>query len=116
LRVVLGVGLKMPVCIYCLKEKAPTDFNIDHVIPESFGAFENNFTLTEAVCKECNQYFGDKLELFLGRDTFEGMLRFMQGVKAPEEFKFLNNRRILVRLGEEGPWNQKMLWKRKGSP
>lgn len=93
----------MPVCIYCLNEKAPSDFNIDHVIPESFGTFENNFTLTEAVCRECNQYLGDKLELFLGRDTFEGMLRFMQGVKAPEEFKFLNKKRVLFTLGEEGP-------------
>jgi hypothetical protein len=94
----------MPVCIYCLKEKVSTDFNVDHVIPESFGTFENNFTLTEAVCKECNQFFGDNLELFLGRDTYEGMLRFVQGVKAPKEFRFLNNRRILFRLGEEGPW------------
>jgi len=95
--------------MYCLKEKAPIDFNIDHVIPESFGAFENNFTLTETVCKECNQYFGDKLELFLGRDTFEGMLRFMHGVKAPKEFKFLNSRRILFRLSEDGPWKGAIL-------
>lgn len=102
-------GLKVPVCIYCLKEKPPTDFNIEHVIPESFGAFENNFTLIKAVCWECNKYFGDKLELFLGRDTFEGMLRFMQGAKAPKEFKFLNNRRILFRLSEDGPWKGAIL-------
>jgi hypothetical protein len=99
----------MPKCIYCLEDKTATDFNIDHVIPESFGSFENNFTLVETVCSECNQYFGDELELFLGRDTFEGMLRYTYEVKAPNEFKFLNNRRLLFRLKEEGLWKGAIL-------
>jgi hypothetical protein len=99
----------MPKCIYCLEDKTVTDFNIDHVIPESFGSFKNNFTLIETVCSECNQYFGNELELFLGRDTFEGMLRYTYEVKAPNEFKFLNNRRLLFRLKEEGSWKGAIL-------
>jgi HNH endonuclease len=96
--------LNMPKCIYCLEDRAKSDFTKDHVIPESFGTFKNNFTLVNKVCGKCNQYFGDELELFLGRDTFEGMLRYVYGVKAPQDFKFLHENRILFRLSEEGTW------------
>lgn len=94
----------MPICIYCLEDKPLSEFSRDHVIPESFGTFKNNFTLTQEVCAKCNQYFGDKLELFLGRDTYEGMTRFILGVKAPEEFESFNRRRISFKLLEEGVW------------
>jgi hypothetical protein len=42
-------------------------------------------------------------------DTFEGMLRYTYEVKAPNEFKFLNNRRLLFRLKEEGSWKGAIL-------
>jgi hypothetical protein len=94
----------MPKCIYCLEDKTVEEFNIEHVIPQSFGSFENNFTLTETVCVDCNQYFGNELELSLGRDTYEGLLRYIYKVKASKAFKFLNNKRLLFRLKEKGPW------------
>ena len=53
-----------PTCIYC--RATGVVFDRDHVIPEAFGMFENNFVLT-CVCKSCNKFFGDELELVLGR-------------------------------------------------
>jgi hypothetical protein len=51
-------------CIYCKVEKDAKYFTkVEHVIPQSFGHFENNLTLRNVVCDDCNQYFGDNLEL-----------------------------------------------------
>lgn len=62
-------------CIYCLKEKISNKFRKrEHVIPQMFGRFKNNLILRGFVCDNCNQYFGDNLELALGRDTIEGII------------------------------------------
>ncbi len=80
-------------CIYCLKEKDKSFFNkIEHVIPKSFGSFENNFTLKNIVCDECNQFFGDKIEIGLARDTLEGTYRYDYNIKDPSEFKTAGKR------------------------
>jgi len=66
-------------CIYCLEDKPSDSFKkTEHVLPQSFGKFKNNLTLNKIVCDTCNQYFGDNLELPLGRETLEGMARFDQ--------------------------------------
>jgi len=95
----------MPRCAYCLDEKADEHFRkTEHVLPLSFGTFENNFTLRGTVCDECNQYFGNHLELALARDTFEGHSRFTYGVKDPEEFRpFGRGSRIIIKI-LEGPF------------
>ena len=95
----------MPRCIYCLEDKAEEHFRkAEHVLPQSFGTFENNFTLRRVVCDDCNQYFGDHLELALARDTFEGHSRFIYRVKDPEEFRpFGRGSRIIIRI-MEGPF------------
>ncbi len=94
----------MPRCVYCLNEKANEYFRkAEHVLPQSFGTFENNFTLRGTVCDECNQYFGNHLELALARDTFEGHSRFTYGVRDPEEFRpFGRSSRIIIKIFE-GP-------------
>ncbi len=91
------------ICIYCLEDRGQSSFTkVEHVVPQSFGGFENNLTLHETVCDGCNQYFGDNLEIALGRDTYEGGLRFQYGLKSPGEFKSLGKKsRLLVRV-EEG--------------
>ena len=62
-------------CIYCLKEKNTNEFRKkEHVIPQMFGRFKSNLVLRNFVCDNCNQYFGDNLELALGRDTIEGVI------------------------------------------
>jgi len=89
-------------CIYCLKDKGPDLFSKEHVIPESFGVFRNNFTLIKIVCKDCNKYFGDNLEIALARDTLEGGLRFSYKVKDPKDFRTLGQKSRLVFKVAEG--------------
>lgn len=81
----------MRVCIYCLERKSESAFNREHVIPEAFGAFEGNLVI-ECVCKDCNRYFGETIDLKLARDSFEGIDRFLSGMKSPAEYKSLGRR------------------------
>lgn len=95
------------ICIYCLKKKEPNLFDKEHVIPESFGKFKpNNLTLINTVCKECNSYFGEKLELFLGRDSLEGILRYNLGLREvyDKNIKRFGNKRITFQIDAEGKW------------
>jgi hypothetical protein len=92
----------MPQCVYCFEEKSNECFRkIEHVLPQSFGTFEKNFTLRGTVCDECNQYFGNHLELALARDSYEGLSRFTYRVRDPDEFRpFGRGSRIIIRLRE----------------
>lgn len=89
-------------CIYCLEDKPDSLFTkTEHVLPQSFGLFKNNFTLNKIVCDHCNEFFGDNLELSLGRDTFEGISRFECGIKKPEDFKHIGKKsRLKVKVDE----------------
>ena len=49
-------------CIYCLKLKAPQQFNRDHVVPELFGKFRHNLVLHRAVCTACNSTLGEETQ------------------------------------------------------
>lgn len=70
-------------CIYCLKEKPPEKYKKrEHVMPQCYGTFSpDNLILYQTVCDECNQYFGEEIELYLGRDTMEGVERYRYGIK-----------------------------------
>lgn len=93
-------------CIYCLNNKNEKAFNrAEHVMPQSFGLFANNFVLNnpdnKAVCDECNQYFGDNLEIDLARDSFEGIARYDHKIKKPSQFKSLGKRsRLIIKIAE----------------
>jgi len=51
-------------CVYCVEDKPLSSFTkVEHVMPQSFGLFTNNLTLVNTVCDDCNQYFGDNLEI-----------------------------------------------------
>jgi len=89
-------------CIYCLQAKPISAFrHREHVMPRCFGTFRpDNLILREVVCDECNQYFGEDIELVLGRDSIEGILRYRYGIKpekAPRSHKRLKFR---VEAGE----------------
>lgn len=76
----------------------------EHVLPQSFGKFKDNLTLVRSVCDDCNQFFGDYLELPLARDTVEGQSRVDFDVKKPEEFRSPGPQtRLKVRIAE-GPF------------
>lgn len=100
----LADDLRTIKCIYCLQERDRRSYTkVEHVLPQSFGTFDQNFTLREVVCDECNQYFGDNLEIFLARDTYEGQLRFTHGVKDASEFKELGrSSRVAIKHAEGG--------------
>lgn len=92
-------------CIYCLDEKGTEFFKkSEHVIPQSFGVFKNNLILKNAVCDSCNQFFGDNLELDLGRDSFEGISRYRYKVKPKHDFKSVGKRSRLKMQVAEGPF------------
>ncbi len=74
----------MITCVYCLENKPISFFKkAEHVLPQSFGLFKNNFTLRKIVCDQRNEYFGNNLEIVLARDTYEGGLRFETNIKEP---------------------------------
>ena len=75
------------------------------MVPDSFGKFKNTLTLPKSarlVCADCNQYFGDYVELYLGRDSWEGWLRIKYGIKSPGQFKPFYDKRCVFRLEEQG--------------
>lgn len=89
-------------CIYCKEDKTLSSYKKrEHVIPQAFGRFiPDNLVLKKCVCDECNQFFGDKIELFLGRDSFESIERLKHGMKPKEPLR--NRRRIKSRI-RSGP-------------
>lgn len=98
----LAEDLRTFKCIYCLQERDRRSYTkAEHVLPQSFGTFDQNFTLREVVCDECNHYFGNNLEIYLARDTYEGQLRFTHGVKDASDFKELaRSSRVAIKYAE----------------
>ncbi len=90
-------------CIYCLETKSKNSYKKrEHVIPQCFGKFSpDNMILYESVCDDCNQYFGNKIELFFGRDSLEGIERLRHGIKPRKPLK--NPRRVQSKICE-GEW------------
>lgn len=88
-------------CIYCLKDRDANFFSKgEHVVPECLGKFKNNLVLHNIVCDECNQYFGDNLELVLGRDSFPGIARYRFGLK-PKNIPFYSRMSFRISGGHE---------------
>jgi hypothetical protein len=87
-------------CIYCLQDKSKSSFQKrEHVIPQFFGRFTpDNLILRELVCDECNQFFGDKIELFWGRDSLESILRLKHGLRPKDSLK--NRKRVRSKIHE----------------
>src|SRR6266496_453632 len=91
-------------CIYCVESKPATAFTkAEHVLPQSFGRFKGNLTLRGVVCDDCNHFFGSTIELYLARDTPDGLNRYLIGGKDPEEFKSLGKNSSLVTRADSGP-------------
>jgi hypothetical protein len=89
-------------CIYCLERKSEDQFNREHVVPEAFGMFKNSLVL-DCVCTQCNQHFGDTIDLKLARDSVEGIDRYWSGLKPTIEYKSLGPRSTTVTEFREGP-------------
>jgi hypothetical protein len=66
-------------CIYCRCD-LPDVVPPEHVIPQSFGTFTPDITLS-CVCAKCNHYFGSKLEWPMRNESIEGTRRLQFGLK-----------------------------------
>ena len=94
----------MLTCIYCGTTGPENAFNREHVIPAAFGSFKNALVLHGKVCADCNAYFASALDVWLARDTYEGLSRFREGGKPAKEYKSQGRRANLrVRL-KDGPF------------
>jgi hypothetical protein len=89
----------MPMCIYC-REPLPDSVPPEHVIPASFGMFDDNFTL-HCVCESCNRFFGSTLEWTLQRNSIEGVLRLQYGLADGTLGGFKS---LEFKVADEGPW------------
>lgn len=72
-------------CIYCLEQKAASEFNREHVLSVAFGKFKGAPVLHRCVCRSCNAYFANNLEWKFARNSVEGLLRYNHGVKTPPD-------------------------------
>jgi hypothetical protein len=88
-----------PTCIYCFSTTPRT--KREHVISQAMGTFEHSWTL-DCVCDDCNHYFSRELELALGRDSVEGLLRIEYGVKPAQAANKLLNKRMAATLISPG--------------
>ena len=97
-----------PTCAYCKETQPLTTFErTEHVIPAAFCAgFSGVLTLAPslrpAICDRCNQRFGDTLELALGRDSYEAVLRLHHGMKPARDAGDVGQRRLEFTLPEDG--------------
>ena len=67
-------------CIYC-KQTDPARFmGVEHVIPQAFGTFGSDTPTLDCVCDDCNDHFGRNHDLYLARETVEGVIRYKKGI------------------------------------
>ncbi|MGH9436307.1 MAG: HNH endonuclease [Candidatus Acidiferrales bacterium] len=103
-RVVRNRPASPPTCIYCRSTTNP--FNREHAINQAFGTFkvdtENDFFLRHIVCQSCNQVFGDTIDLALGRDSAEAILRYKFGLKSPARADDLSYNRVTLKFWVPG--------------
>jgi HNH endonuclease len=89
-------------CMYCRQDKSNTYFNKEHVMPRCLGHFNGNLTL-DCVCAECNQIFGNQLDIVLGRDSYEALLRFQHKLKPLSEIADIRSKNLLLTFNADGP-------------
>jgi len=81
-------------CIYCKEQKPVSEFDREHVLPEAFGKFKDALVLHDAVCRECNQYFGNTLDNRLARGSMQGAIRYLRGIKPLQKFRDVDRERV----------------------
>ena len=92
-------------CIYCKETKVTSDFSREHVLPEAFGQFQGALVLHDAVCRECNQYFGNTLDSVLARGSMQGAIRYFRGVRPLKKFSDVDGERVKLSARAPGQEN-----------
>lgn len=99
-----------PRCIYCLEEKAKTEFDQDHVLSRGHGRFRDNLTLLHSVCRSCNGQFGNSIERIDTERSIEAVLRLLYEVRPiSNRAAKLKSPPILLPMTAEGPWKGALL-------
>jgi len=91
-------------CIYCLRLLSESQFNREHVLPQHLGRFQDNLVLRRSVCRECNQSLGQQLETWLGRDSYEALLRLRFGQKPLAELDEFHGKGVAIRIPAGSEW------------
>ncbi|MGC1398055.1 HNH endonuclease [Candidatus Binatus sp.] len=91
-------------CIYCLELLRESQFNREHVLPQHLGRFQENFVLHRSVCLECNDSLGKQLETWLGRHSYEGLLRLRFGQKPVTALAEFQGKGVAIRLPPGSSW------------
>jgi hypothetical protein len=100
---VATADLPTVTCIYCRSSNSGVRFSREHVVPYAFCAgFRNVLVLHEAVCVECNQFFGDTIDLVLARDSAEGLARYRWQVKPTAEVTHFRSKLLEITYPGEG--------------
>ena len=71
------------------------------MVPQAFGRFQNNLTI-DCVCNECNQFFGDNLELIFNRDSWDAINRYKYGLKSLDELQDIRYRNVSLTYSGPG--------------
>ena len=69
----------MKTCIYCKRNDAVKFKGVEHVVPQAFGTFDSETPTLGCVCDDCNDHFGKHHDLYLARETIEGVVRYKKG-------------------------------------
>ena len=93
-------------CIYCFSTTPPRGRGACRV--KAISVFEQNWTL-DCVCDGCNNYFSKTHDLTLGRDSAEGLLRVMAGVKPVETIENFQKPHCYLSLEQDGPLHGALL-------
>lgn len=67
------------ICYYCGDPKLNSDASDEHIIPSCIGG-NRNVTLTDQVCRGCNERAGREVDHPFGRDWLIAAMRFIAGV------------------------------------
>lgn len=95
----------MHTCIYCRTVGPESVFSTEHVIPKAFGTFgTDTLVLNNCVTSDCNQFFGDTLEVIVSRGSLEAIERFKGGLKPLVEIADVRLDRIACRLAADDPF------------
>lgn len=78
-------------CIWCLESGKEVIFNKSHVVPECVGN-EIQVLPPGIVCKECNQYFGTKLEPILLDDPLFHIIAVYLSLVDPDDMNYFRNK------------------------
>lgn len=71
--------MQTKICIYCAQNDVKKFKGVEHVLPQAFGTFGSKTPTLDCVCDDCNQHFGQHHDVYLARDTIEGVIRYSRG-------------------------------------